>query len=166
MQRTMKTKTLIISALFTLSLGTCFSQVNTDYDSELNEERDALTAMNLAIEKASKIDFESTNTAARITSFPEFISSPEYTNVNEYIHSNMEFPEEAREIGLSGLVKVRFDINKDGSIGNVDFLESPDISFNEEVLRLLDKMPNWKPALSANSTVVSRYQLNINFSLH
>ena len=161
----MKTKTLIISALFTLSLSTGFSQVRTNYNPEVNLKQDLLTAMNSTIDQASKVDLESSNTAGKITSYPEFISTNEYTDVNEFIYSNMEFPEEAREMGLSGLVKVRFDINKDGSIGNVDILESPDKSFNAEVLRLLDEMPNWKPALSVKDAVISRYQLNINFTL-
>lgn len=162
----MKTKTLIFSALFTLWLSSVFSQVITSDESAINWDRDHLTAMNSAIEQSSKVDVRSENAVAKITSFPEFIKTNEYSNVNEYIYSNMEFPEEAREIGLSGLVKVRFDINTDGSIGNVDILESPDKSFNSEVLRLLNEMPNWKPAVSVRDTVKSRYQLNINFTLH
>ena len=162
----MKTKTLIISAFFTLWLSTGFSQVNTDYDSEINVERDPLTAMNLATEQTNKVDFKSNTAVARITSFPEFISTGDYTDVNEFIYSNIKFPEEARVTGRSGLVKVRFDIYQNGEIGNFDIIESPDESFNTEVLRLLNEMPNWKPALSGEITVKSRYQLNINFSLH
>lgn len=162
----MKTKKFTISIIFTLWLSTAFSQVYANDNSELNQRNDYLTAMTIAVEQASEVDSKSNIAAARITSFAEFVGTRRYTDVSEYIYSNIEFPEEARICGRSGLVKVRFDIYKNGSIGNIDIIETPDISFSTEVLRLLDKMPNWKPALCGRNTVKSRCQLNINFSLH
>lgn len=157
----MKTQTIILSAFFTLWLSIGFSQTESDQYQVSN----SLTAMNSVIEQPSKTDSFSNNTAPRITSFPEFLGTAEYSDVNTYIYSNLEFPEEARITGRSGLVKVQFDIYQNGTIGNIGFIESPDSAFNKEVLRLLDAMPNWKPALSGTNPVKSRYQLNINFSL-
>jgi len=161
----MKTKTLIISAFFTLWLSAGFSQSHLNYYLEFNGGPDQLTAMSTTEAELSENNIESKNSGAIITSFPEFVTTNDYTDVNAYIYSNMEFPEEARLAGRSGLVKVRFDIYENGSIGNIDILDSPDKSFDNEVMRLLDEMPNWKPAFSGTSPIKSRYQLNINFSL-
>lgn len=105
------------------------------------------------------------NVNNRITAMPEFIPTRKYKNVNGFIYSKIKFPEEAREMGLYGVVKVQFDILSDGSIGNLTFIESPDKVFNTEIEKIVASMPNWQPAYSGSMPVESRYQLNINFSL-
>lgn len=105
------------------------------------------------------------NVSNKITALPEFIPTRKYRNVNDFIYSKIEFPEEAREMGLYGVVKVQFDILTDGSIGNLTFIQSPDEVFNNEVKKILASMPKWQPAYSGSMPVESRYQLNINFSL-
>lgn len=161
----MKTKSLILSTFFALWLSTGFSQVDSNYNLDQVQESDPLTAMNSNFELANKADSDYNNVVAKITTYPEFMGNANYSDVNTYIYSNLAFPEEARITGRSGLVKVQFDIYIDGTIGNINIVESPDSSFNNEVLRLLKEMPNWKPALSGTNAVKSRYQLNINFSL-
>ena len=162
MFRNMKIYKLLLSALFTLCFSVGFSQIQCKAQST---ESSPLTAMNLATESSLKADVGSSKTIEIITTLPKFVGGGEYTDVNAYIYANLKFPEDARVSGRSGLVKVQFDIEKNGTIGNVDFVESPDSAFNEEVLRLLNKMPNWNPALSGYDPVKTRYQLNINFSL-
>ncbi len=161
----MKTKVSLIATLFFLFLSTGFSQVHSENNTEFNQKDQSLTAMHSNSEQLINLSSKERVANVVITEFPEFIGEGKYHSVNDYVYSNLEFPEEARITGRSGLVKVQFDILKNGTIGNIDFMESPDVSFNEEVIRLLGEMPNWKPAYSGETAVKSRYQLNINFSL-
>ncbi|NEN22191.1 energy transducer TonB [Cryomorpha ignava] len=161
----MKTKISIIAALLTIYVSTGFSQVDANFNFDQYVENDLLTAMNLDFGDAPNAHSDSDNATAKITTYPEWAGNGEYTDVNQYVYLNLEFPEEARITGRTGIVKVQFDIYQNGSIGNIDFIESPDAAFNKEVMRLLAVMPNWKPALSGKNPVKSRYQLNINFSL-
>lgn len=161
----MKTKSLIITAFFALWLGTAFSQVDSNYNLDQVQENDPLTALYSSHDRESKADADVNIAGAKITTYPVFLGNADYSDVNTYIYSNLEFPEQARITGRSGLVKVQFDIYTDGTTGNINIVESPDTSFNNEVLRLLKEMPKWKPALSGTTAVKSRYQLNINFSL-
>lgn len=137
-----------------------------------NDELSGL-ATNYGKEQVVKISDEnstanlnySENLSHKITALPEFIPTRKYKNADDFIYSKIQFPEEAREMGLSGVVKVQFDIHSDGSIGNVTFLQSPDKVFNSEVRKIVASMPNWQPAYSESVPVNSRYQLNINFLL-
>lgn len=161
----MKTYKFILSALFTLWLSLGFSQLDSTCSAKHLPQGYPLTAMNSTNELFMISDVESNTPAAIITKRPEFVGNGAYTDVNDFLYSNLKFPEVARITGRSGMVKVQFDIEENGAISNVAFVESPDSSFNEEVLRLLNEMPDWKPALSGNDPVKTRYQLNINFLL-
>ena len=159
----MKANIQVLVILFSLCYSIGFSQVNHTVEG-LNADINYTAMMDeLSIPELEEDFVEATS--LKITKQPQFVGSPEYPTVNQYISSNVNFPEEARLIGSSGIVQVQFDIYPNGSIGNIEFLKSPDISFNREVETLLQDLPQWRPAYSGDVPVTSRYQLNINFSL-
>ena len=159
----MKANIQVLIILFSLCYSSGFSQVN-HFTEDLNADINYTAMMNeMSIPELEESFTKVTD--VKITKQPQFRGSLKYPTVNQYISSKVNFPEEARIAGREGLVKVQFEIYPNGSIGNIIFLETPDISFNREVETLLQEIPQWRPAYSGDVPVTSRYQLNINFSL-
>jgi TonB family protein len=98
---------------------------------------------------------------SEISDRPEVDQLPEFeggtAQMRKFIRNNLRFPEEARKNGITGKVYIRFDIEKNGSVtnpviaharrlgteGNLDRLG---YGCDEEALRVVGSMPDWKPA--------------------
>lgn len=81
------------------------------------------------------------------------------------IEENLRYPSVCQEQGIQGRVIVRFVVNCDGSITDIEIVRSPDPNLSREAERLVRVMPNWKPARQGGKTVRSRYNLPILFRL-
>ncbi len=77
-----------------------------------------------------------------------------------------KYPAIAAENGIQGRVVVRFVIEKDGRLTNIEFLQSPDPVFNEEVVRVLEKSPKWSPGYQQDRPVRVCYVFPIDVRLH
>lgn len=83
----------------------------------------------------------------------------------KYLHDNIEYPAIARESGIDGTVYVQFTIAKDGSITGTKVLRGIGGGCNEEAMRVINAMPNWKPGRQQGNAVKVRYTLPIKFRL-
>jgi TonB family protein len=87
------------------------------------------------------------------------------TELVKYLKKTMKYPKEAQRAGVEGKVSVRFIVDTEGNIKDVQLINS--ISYlNEEALRIVQTMPKWKPALLRGQKIVSQYVLPITFKLH
>ena len=77
-----------------------------------------------------------------------------------WIEENITYPSLAYE----GKVVVTFDVDVDGSIGNIKVKESANPILDSEVVDKLKTMPKWIPAKQNGRTVKMRYTLPINFT--
>lgn len=82
-----------------------------------------------------------------------------------FIHSNLIYPKEAIEKGISGKVYVQMIVETDGSITNIKVLRSPDAILSDESIRIIKLMPNFIPGKIANIPVRSLLTLPISFKL-
>lgn len=82
-----------------------------------------------------------------------------------YIINNIEYPAVARKNGDQGKVFIRFVVNTDGSIANVEVLKGVSEAIDAEAMRLINEMPNWIPAETGGEKVKSSVVLPINFAL-
>jgi TonB family protein len=85
-----------------------------------------------------------------------------------YVYSNVKYPPEAREEGISGTVQVEFVIGKEGRMKDVKLLEGVGGGCSEEVLRVFNQMSEeivWIPAKDKGKTVNLKYTLPVKFSL-
>lgn len=71
-------------------------------------------------------------------------------------------PEELSS-GEMKVVKVRFKVEKDGSVNGFEILTSGGNSFDNEVLRVVKKMPRWIPAIQNGINVPVSYVLPVTF---
>ena len=73
-------------------------------------------------------------------------SFPGGTNaLNTFILSNLKYPVWAQEKGIQGRVVVKFIVEKDGSISNVEVDRSVSPSLDNEAMRVVKAMPKWIP---------------------
>ena len=73
-------------------------------------------------------------------------SFPGGTNaLNTFIASNLKYSVVAQENGIQGRVIVKFIVEKDGSISNVEVDRSVDPGLDNEAMRVVKAMPKWIP---------------------
>jgi TonB family protein len=81
-----------------------------------------------------------------------------------FIHTNIMYPESAIELGIEGKVYVRFYVEKDGKVSNVELLKGINCpAIEQEALRVISIMPNWLPG-SADTSLATRTVMNIPIS--
>lgn len=82
----------------------------------------------------------------------------------QYLSENVKYPEEAKKNGIEGRVLVQFVVDKDGSIGQVKVARSGgDKTLDNEAIRVIKAMPNWKPGTVRGKNVRVKYKLPVNF---
>jgi protein TonB len=81
-----------------------------------------------------------------------------------FIHTNITYPESAIELGMEGKVYVRFYVEKDGKVANVELLKGINCpAIEQEALRVVSIMPNWIPG-STDTSLATRTVMNIPIS--
>jgi protein TonB len=82
--------------------------------------------------------------------------------LRRFLAGQLQSPEQL-ESGERKLVKIRFVIRKDGSVGEPEILLSGGSAFDREVVRVMKKMPRWKPAVQNGIPVSVTYMLPVSF---
>lgn len=82
-----------------------------------------------------------------------------------YIAQNLHYPAEMRSQEKSGRLFVNFVVTKKGKVTDVKVVKSPDEGFNDEVVRVIESMPKWKPARVKGKKVACRMNLPVLFRL-
>jgi len=83
----------------------------------------------------------------------------------QWIGSNYRYPHEAVEQSVSGTLKLRFIVEKDGSLTQVEILNDLGHGTGEEAIRVLKRSARWKPALITGQPVRSYFILPIMLSV-
>ena len=83
----------------------------------------------------------------------------------KYLAENIKYPNAAKEVGIQGRVHVSFIVWNDGSIRNVKLLRGIGGGCDEEALRVIASMPNWKPGKQRTQAVNVRMAIPITFNL-
>lgn len=83
----------------------------------------------------------------------------------KYISDNLQYPSDARESHVEGLVFVQFTVRKDGSITDAKVIRSVEQSLDEEALRIIRSMPKWIPGKQNGKPVSCKYQVPVEFRL-
>lgn len=80
------------------------------------------------------------------------------------ISKNLRYPNNARRMRKEGVVYLGFEIEKDGSMSNLDILKGFDPECDAEALRTIKALsPPWNPGLERGVPVRTRYVLPIRF---
>ncbi|MFK7980067.1 MAG: TonB family protein [Saprospiraceae bacterium] len=86
-----------------------------------------------------------------------------------FLSSKLNYPALARENGISGIAVIRFIVEKDGSLTNLEIVKDPGGGLGKEALRvvqLMNKMDeNWTPGKQNARPVRVRFNLPVKFRL-
>ena len=74
-------------------------------------------------------------------------------NLAAYIKKNKHYPEEQKKYGTEGRDGVKFIVNEDGSISNIQVIRTIGMDFDNETIRLVENMPKWKPGIENGQPV-------------
>jgi len=95
--------------------------------------------------------------------------TPEYPGgqqaMMQFIKQNLQYPKKAAEMGISGKVVVRFCVDEKGDITDIKIVRSIGGGCDEEAIRIIKKMGNWKPGKQNGKAVKTYFTLPISFSL-
>ena len=98
-----------------------------------------------------------------VEEMPEFPGGA--AKMMEYIQKNIKYPMMARESDIQGRVFVNFVVEPDGTITNVTVMRGIGGGCDEEALRVVQSMPNWKPGKQRGSAVRCSFTVPIIFKL-
>jgi len=79
-----------------------------------------------------------------------------------FMNRNLRQPEDM-EAGEKFVVVVQFIVDKTGNIADINIIQSARRDMDEEVTRVVKKMPKWKPGYQHNRAVPVYFNLPINF---
>ena len=85
--------------------------------------------------------------------------------LQKYFRENLKYPVMAQEMNIQGRVTVQFTVWKDGSVRDVRVLKSADQSLDKEAIRLVSRMPKWKPGKQRGKAVNCKYVVPVVFKL-
>ncbi|HEY3430856.1 MAG TPA: TonB family protein [Cyclobacteriaceae bacterium] len=94
---------------------------------------------------------------------------PEYEGGNEamikFLQKKLRYPSRARAGNKQGTVYVRFIVNADGSVSDVEVIKGFFKDCDEEAVRVVSLMDKWKPGVQGKLPVAVRKVLPITFRL-
>ncbi len=99
-----------------------------------------------------------------VEQMPEFPGGED--EMRKYLNKNVVYPAVAQENGISGTVFVAFVVGPDGTITRAKVLRGFDKACEEEAMRVITKMPSWKPGRQNGKPVFVQYTVPIKFTLH
>lgn len=92
---------------------------------------------------SSSVYAQSKNSIKDTDPEPQFVGGkPE---LQRYLDANLKYPTKARADKKEGIVYVSFMVAESGKLENAKIVRSVGSGCDEEALRLVEEMPNWKP---------------------
>ncbi len=122
-------------------------------------ESSAPTVVETAVEVAPKPD----EIFIRVEQQPDYPGGMDA--LRTFLSKNLQYPRSAASAGVSGRVFISFVVNTDGSLTDVQVLKGIGFGCDEEALRVVQKMPHWKPGKQSGRAVRVKFNLPISFTL-
>lgn len=88
-----------------------------------------------------------------------------YQEFYAYVSKQLKYPRKALEVNVSGKVYVKFVVDKDGSLSNMEVVRGIGFGCDEEAIRVLSKVPKWKPAKQRGRLVRQQMVIPIFFKM-
>ena len=82
-----------------------------------------------------------------------------------YVADNLEYPEKAVRLNISGVVFVKFVVEKDGRLTDVNVIKGIGAGCDEEAVRVIESAPAWKPGKQRGKPVRVYMTVPIRFIL-
>jgi protein TonB len=97
-----------------------------------------------------------------VEQMPEFPGG--MPGLQQYLGASLTYPLAARQAKVAGTVFVGFVVGQDGTIRDAEVLKGIGHGCDEEVLRVVQAMPAWKPGMQDGRPVSVRFSLPVYFA--
>ena len=144
-------------------LGTVSNAKVTDFTSDVQ----AATPLAVSLDMASEAPVSATPTAPAAAAEPDrYASFPGgEMEMMKFLMNNMKYPEDAAKADKQGRVIVKFNVEPDGSLTDLEVEKAVFPSLDEEALRVVRLMPKFEPAVENGKPVRTTYVLPVMFKL-
>ncbi|UFH57448.1 TonB family protein [Spirosoma sp. KNUC1025] len=122
-------------------------------------EASAPTVQEKAVELEAKPDLP----FVAVEQMPEFPGGIEA--LQKFLGNTLKYPRAAAAAGVSGRVYVSFVVNADGTLTDLQLLKGIGFGCDEEAIRVMQKMPRWRPGKQSGRAVRVKFNLPIAFTL-
>ena len=136
-------------------------------DNILNLEDDAnlgVEVMDYVSEVEEEVVEEESIPFALVEKKPSFMGGDANT-FSAWVNQHLEYPEVARENGVSGRVMLQFTVNPNGSVTDVKVLRGVDPALDKEAVRVISSSPKWEPGRQRDRAVKVTYTFPVVFQL-
>lgn len=99
-----------------------------------------------------------------VENMPKF-NGGDLSTFRDWCLRSLCYPEAEAKAKVEGRVIASFWVMRDGSVGNISILKSPNEAFTNEILRLLSSSPKWTPGSQRGQTVPLKFTIPIEFSI-
>lgn len=102
----------------------------------------------------------------KLENMPKFQGSGDLNDFRKWVSGRLRYPEIAQSMGITGTVQLRFMINPDGSLSDIEVLSTKtDRSLNNEAVRVVKSSPKWTPGYQGLTPVRVRFTMELKFAL-
>lgn len=118
-----------------------------------------------------KKDSQPASKSDQVMKVPDTQTPPHYTGGQEemikYLIANVKYPTTAKQAKAEAMVVVKFIVEKDGSISNVEAQNKDGVHADliAEAIRVVQSMPKWVPGVVDGKIVRVEFMLPIRFKL-
>lgn len=85
--------------------------------------------------------------------------------INEHIKKELKYPKEAMNDSIQGRVVIRYIIQTDGSVSEIEVVVSVHPLLDAEAKRVIGAMKKWKPAIQRGKAIKTAYEQDFYFKL-
>ena len=82
-----------------------------------------------------------------------------------FLQRNIKYPIKALKKNIEGIVMINFVVERDGRISKVNVTKGIGGGCDEEALRVIKKMPKWKPGKQGGKPVPVYFDIPVNFKI-
>jgi TonB family protein len=103
--------------------------------------------------------------AAAGTTAPQFPGGQKA--LDSYVNDHINYPQNAIDNDVTGTVRVSFVVDEEGRISKAKLMNPRKVGegLDEEALRVVSNMPDWKPATKHGKKIKTRLELPISFQV-
>ena len=84
-------------------------------------------------------------------------------SLKAYLDKNTHYPAPAAKKHITGTVGIDFTVDEKGNLINIKVSKSLSYSCDKEALRVIKKMPRWKPGMDGRNPKAMDYHVDITF---
>jgi TonB family protein len=116
-------------------------------------------------QRPSRYEVTGSDTVYYVTDdYPQFTGGIEA--LKKFKAENVKYPPEIKNLGIEGIVSVRFFVEKNGSVSDVRIIMGASPTLDAEAIRVTKLMPPWQPGKEKGKPVKFLYMTGYEFLLN